>query len=366
MEIKSFYFISISFILLSLISAISVSSSEAKEKKRILVVSSYHKEYAWSKETNEGLCSSLMKFGYFDNKKQVDEYTRNDYAETSKMVIKKVWMDAKRKTDKQEKIEATARITRVAKELNPDMIMLGDDDAGQYIGPQFLDTTVPIVFWGINNTPVKYGLVDSIDKPGHNATGIYQSGYYAESIILLKKIAPKIKTFAILTDDTSTGRSHQKAIEALARETELPVKWVESFATSDFSQWKKKALELQKKVDAFFIAQYSALKDEAGKPVPPEEVAKWYTAHIKVPEATNQDQFVKQGMLSCVNDSAFNQGYEAGVVANDILTNGANPATYPARAPKPGGAVVNKARAKGLGIELTDKMGIDQLIDQEK
>ena len=62
------------------------------------MVSSYLKDYLWSQETNEGFCAAMLKFGYFDNKDQADKYTKNDYVETSRVIIKKLWMDACDKT----------------------------------------------------------------------------------------------------------------------------------------------------------------------------------------------------------------------------------------------------------------------------
>ncbi len=332
-------------------------------KERFVVVSSYHREYLWSQETNIGFCDAMRRAGYFNSAEQADEYSRNDYVETPTVIVKKLWMDTKRKKSRQEKLQATAEITRVIKEFKPTLIFLGDDDAAQYVGNQFLDTKVPIVFWGINNTPVKYGLVDSLEKPGHNVTGVYQPGYYRESLLLLKKIVPSVKTFAILTDDTTAGRSHYKAIEYLAQQKNLPLTLVETVITGDYEQFKSRVLELQKRVDAFFVAQYSSLLDKTGKYVTAYDVAAWYLAHVKIPETAEQGQFVKQGMLCGADDSGYNQGYEAVMVAADLLSKGANPATYPVRVPKRGALMVNRERANMLGITLTPEMGIEQYIE---
>jgi putative ABC transport system substrate-binding protein len=333
-------------------------------KKRILVVSSYHREYRWSQETHQGFCDAMLKYGYFDSKNQVKKYTKNDYVETKKAIVKKMWMDTKRKKGKQEKVETTARVTKEAKKFKPDFIFLGDDDAAKYIGNQFLDSRIPIVFWGVNNTPVKYGLVDTKERPGHNVTGIYQTGYYKESLLLLKKVVPSVKTFAVLTDDTIAGRSHYKAIEYLARQGALPLKLVETVVTGDYEKFKAKALELQSKVDAFFIAQYSSLRDKSGNYVSAYEIANWYMTHIKIPETAEQGQFVRQGMLCGADDSGYNQGFAAVGVAHDILSKGANPATYATRAPKRGALIVNRQRATMLGIILTKDMGIEEYVEK--
>lgn len=339
-------------------------TKKERAKKRLIVVSSYHREYLWSQETNQGLCDALLKFGYFDNKTQAEEYTRTDYIETSGVIVKKLWMDAKRKKSREEKVASTSRITKVVREFGPDLIFLGDDDAAEYIGNQFLDTKTPIVFWGVNNTPVKYGLVDRKERPGHNVTGIYQPGYYTESLELLRKIVPQVKTFAVLTDDSTAGRSHYKAIEYLAQQGLLPLTLKETVITGDYELFKSRALELQSNVNAFFIAQYSSLRDKDGNNVSAYEVAEWYLKNIKIPETAEQGQFVRQGMLCGADDSGYNQGLEAGAVAHDILNKGAGPAAYPVRAPRRGVLIANKQRAAMLGISLAPVMGIEEYVDE--
>ena len=122
-------------------------------------------------------------------------------------------------------------------------------------------------------------------------------------------------------------------------------------------------MDLQKKVDAFFVAQYTGLKDEKGNHISAEKVAQWYITHINIPEVTVAGHFVKTGLLCAADDSGFNQGYEAVVIGHDILENGADPATYPPRAPKRGALMVNRQRAEMLGLTLTDSMGIEEYIE---
>lgn len=341
------------------------AAAQPKEDKvRLLVVSSYHREYAWSQETNAGLCAAMLKFGYFENQMQAEEFSQKDHVETAAVVVTKLWMDTKRKKSKKEKAQATADIKKFTDQFNPDLILLGDDNAANYVGNQFLDAKIPIVFWGVNNTPVKYGIVEDIQKPGHNITGVYQPGYILESIGFLKSILPDTKSVALLSDATTSGRNHAKKIEHLAYSKQLPFELRASVITNDFEEWQRKALELQNKVDAFFLAQYSGLTDKNGTPVPAENVAAWYLHNIQIPEAVSQGQFIKQGMLCGADDSGFNQGYEAVVMAHDILTNGLNPAEYPCRAPHRGPLMVNRQRAAMLGIELSESMGIEEYIEK--
>jgi putative ABC transport system substrate-binding protein len=350
------------FLGLSLMTAVPAAPAKEPAKKRILLVSSYHPEHLWSQETDEGFCAALLKYGYFDNRDQIAEYQANGAVETSRAVIKKLWMDSKRKTTKAELTKTTLTVAVSARKFRPDIIFLGDDEAGNYIGNQFLDTGIPVVFWGFNNNPVKYGLVDTAERPGHNVTGVYQSGYYRESLQFLKKLAPNITTFAILTDDSPSGRAHQKGIEFYSRQGVLPMKLIGTVATNDFERWKRGALTLQKKAGAFFVAEYSSLKDDKGNTVSSSDVAQWYHENIKIPEAT-LGIFVKQGLLCAVDESGYSQAFEAVSIGRDILEKGANPSTYPTRTPKRGALMVNVQRAKALGIELADGMGIEEYVE---
>ena len=350
--------------LVFLVCVIARAGSAVAEEKRVrfFVASSYHREYPYSQETNQGLCDAMLKFGYLDNQAQADEYTKNDYIESSKAVIKKMWMDTKRKSSKGEMEAAAIRITEEIKTFKPDLLLLGDDNAANYIGNQFLDMGLPIVFWGVNNTPLKYGLVDSIERPGHNVTGVVELGYYTETLQLLKTLIPAAKTFAILSDESETGRSHYKAIEDLAREGVLPLQWVVTASTSEFSVWKQKALELQEKVDAFFIAQFNALKDEGGHPVSGDDVVRWYLTHIKRPEAARIGHFVREGLLCSASQPSSLQGFDAVVMAHEILANGRSPATYPPIIRTGGVSIVNARRAALLGIVLTPEMEIQESV----
>ena len=201
--------------------ALSVGQVRAQaaptKKKRIFIVSSYHREYIWSQSTQKGLNAAMRKFGYLDNDAQADALVKNDRVESSHTVIGKAWMDTKRHDSGAEMAGATARIMGEIRAFKPDLVLLGDDNAARFIGGQLLDSPTPVVFWGINGLPLKYGLVDSMDSPGRNVTGVWQQGYHKESLDLLKRLVPKAQTFAILACDSESARPNAKMIEQLAQ-----------------------------------------------------------------------------------------------------------------------------------------------------
>jgi len=335
-----------------------------QEKKSIFVVSSYHKSYLWSQSTQKGLIEAMLNYGYLDNPQQAEAFTQNDRIESSKAIIEKVWMDTKRKHSLQEIAETTVRIMELIDAFKPDLVLLGDDNAANYIGNQLLDTPIPVVFWGINGLPLKYGLVESMDNPGHNITGVWQIGYARESLDLLKKLAPEIETFALLACDSETSRPRAKQIQYRARKGELPLELVDVVITNSFSIFKTRVLELASRVDAFFVLNHDTFKDDQGNHVDMLDVGKWYLENVKKPETSPEGQFVREGLLSSASDSGYNQSYRAFEMAFDILEQGLNPSRMRTITPKPGPLIVNRMRAESLGISLDGKMGlIDEIVE---
>ena len=341
------------------------AAQASASKKRIFVVSSYHRSYLWSQSTQKGVSAALRALGYLATDAQVRQLEQSDQVESAKAVIKKDWMDTKRKDSRSDMASATARITAAIKAFSPDLVMLGDDNAAKYIGGQLLDSKTPVVFWGINGLPLKYGLVDNMDTPGRNVTGVWQSGYHQESLDLLKRWVPSAKTFAILACDSESSRPNVKMIEQLSQRGSLPLKLVDKVLTNSLDEFKSRALALSKQVDAFFVLNHDTLRDAKGNHVDMLEVGRWYLQNIRIPEASHEDQFVLEGMLLTANDSGYNQGYMAMEMAHGILDKGLSPARMAVRTPERGPYLVNRNRAKALGIKLDDAMYlIDEVVDK--
>lgn len=332
-------------------------------KIRLLVVDSYHREYLWSQATQEGLSAAMLQYGYLDNPQQVDELAARDGLESSRTVVRKEWMDTKRKYTPAELAESTARISKVVEEFKPDLILLGDDNAANYIGNQFLEGPIPMIFWGVNGWPLKYGLLDSVEKPGHNVTGVWQSGYYRESLELLHQLVPDAETFAILACNSETARAKVKAIIDLDAKRELPLTLVDVVKTNSYEEFQAQALELAETVDAFFVLNHDTMKDTNGAHVDMLTVGRWYLEHVRKPETSDEAQFVQEGMLCVADDSGYNQAFEAFKVAVDVLEKGRKPGEISARSPGRGPLMVNRHRARTLGLTIPPFAHVDQYVE---
>lgn len=332
-------------------------------RKRIYIIDSYHPEYLWSQETAAGSGQALLDMKFLDNAQQLNELGQRNYIESSKAVVRKAWMDTKRRNSRREIADATARIVNDVKTFRPDIIVLGDDNAANFVGNYFMDTDVPMVFWGINGSPQKYGLIDSLDNPGHNVTGIYQAGYIKECLEFLVQLAPQIKTFASLSDDSETGRARTKELQLLASRGELPLVLKQSVVTNAFASWKSSIERLAPEIDAFVMFNHNTLKDSDGQVVDQLQAGQWYLDNVKKPDCSDARQFVREGILLAVDDSGYKQGYEAVAYVYDILMKGVAPAQLPVKSPARGKVMANRHRAAALGISLDGADFIEEFVE---
>jgi putative ABC transport system substrate-binding protein len=101
--------------------------------------------------------------------------------------------------------------------LAPEVIMAAGSTAA---GPAIRATrTIPIVF-AIVPDPVGAGFVDSLARPGGNATGFasFEYGIAAKWVELLKAVGPNLTRVGVLRDPAITaGIGQFEAIEAVAR-----------------------------------------------------------------------------------------------------------------------------------------------------
>lgn len=350
--------------LVVLLAVLLALPADAQQRRRIFIVDSYDRGYLWSQSTHRGVVRAMMDYGYLATEAQAGALLRDDGVSSDKVVIEKAWMDTKRRNSRRHLAEATRDIMARIADFKPDLVLLGDDNATNFIGNRLLDSEVPVVFWGVNGLPLKYGLVDSMDNPGHNVTGVWQSGYHKESLEFLSRLVPQARTFAILASDSVTARANVKQIQHLARGGKLPMRLVDTVITRSFSEFKARALDLASRVDAFFVVNHDTLVDENNRHVDMLTVGRWYLTNIRKPEASHEDQFVREGMLLTANDSGFNQGYRAFEMAYDILEQGLNPSRMRTVTPQRGPLMINRQRARMLGIAIEGADYIDQIVDE--
>ncbi len=238
-----------------------------------------------------------------------------------------------------------AEIRRHAEELAalaPDVILA---HATPTVGPLLQVTrTVPIVFPVIVD-PVGAGFVESLARPGGNATGFtaFEYGMSGKWLELLKEIAPGTTRVAVLRDPAiASGIGQFGAIQAVAPSLKVELSPVDV----------RDAGEIESAVTAF------AHSANGGLIVTPSALTTRYrdlivalAARHKLPAAYANRYFVTGGGLTFYGPDFIDQYRRAAGYVDRILK-GEKPADMPVQAPTKYELVVNLKTAKALGLEV--------------
>ena len=238
-----------------------------------------------------------------------------------------------------------ASIRRHAAELatlSPDVILA---HGASTVGPLLQVTrSVPIVFPVVGD-PVAAGFVDSLARPGGNATGFLAFEYSLSGkwLELLKEIAPGVTRSAVLRDPTTpTGPAMFGVIQAVASSLRVEVNPVNM----------RDASEIERAVTAF------ARSPNGGLIVTPSGLADHHrhliitlAARHKLPAVYCERSFVAAGGLICYGPDFVDQFRRAAVYVDRILK-GEKPADLPVQAPTKYETVLNLKTAKALGLAV--------------
>jgi putative ABC transport system substrate-binding protein len=226
--------------------------------------------------------------------------------------------------------------------LGPDVIVAPGTST---VGPLMQVTkTIPIVF-PIIADPVAGGFVDSLARPGHNATGfmLFEYSISGKWLELLKQIAPDVTRVAVLGDpSTPTGPAQFGVIQAVA-----PMLRVEVSALN-----KHDADDIERSITAFAQTPNGGLILTAGGPaLVHRDLIISLAARYKLPAVYFERAFVTAGgLLSYGPDRIEMYRRAAGYV--DRILKGEKPADMPVQAPTKYQLVINLKTAKALGLNV--------------
>jgi putative tryptophan/tyrosine transport system substrate-binding protein len=238
-----------------------------------------------------------------------------------------------------------AEIRRQAAELvalAPDVILA----AGDSTMPPLLEVTraVPIVF-PVSTDPVGAGYVDSLARPGGNATGfmVFEFGMVGKFLELLKEIAPGVTRVAVLRDTTiPSGAAQFGVIQAAALSLRMEVIPINMPSIS----------EIEQSVETFAHSQNGGLIVTASAAtLRYRDLIITLAARHKLPAVYWERFFaVAGGLISFGPDLIDNYRHAAGYV--DRILKGAKPADLPVQAPTKYETVINLKTAKALSLNV--------------
>ena len=204
--------------------------------------------------------------------------------------------------------------------------------------------TVPIVFANVAD-PVGAGFVDSLSRPGGNATGFMQFEYSLSGkwLELLKQIAPGVTRAAILRDPAQTAGVGQFAvIQSVASPVGIEVIPVNMHDPGDI---ERSVAAFARTPNGGLILTSSALA------VRHRELIIALAARHKLPAVYYRRYFVTSGgLISYGYDLVDQYGRAAGYV--DRILRGEKPADLPVQAPTKYELVINLKTARALGLTV--------------
>ena len=202
-------------------------------------------------------------------------------------------------------------------------------------------TTIPIVFT-IAGDPVKLGLVDSLNRPGGNATGVTTlvSLIVAKQFEALHEAVPKTTVIGCLVNPTNPNvetatKEAQEAARALGIELNVLNATTEHEIDTAFTILAQKRAGAVVVSDALFNSRLEKLVAVA--------------AHHAVPTIYQYREFAAVGGLMSYGTSLADAYRHAGVYSGRILK-GARPADLPVQQSTKVELVINMKTAKSLGL----------------
>jgi putative tryptophan/tyrosine transport system substrate-binding protein len=226
--------------------------------------------------------------------------------------------------------------------LAPDVILAG----GGAVVPSLLQATrtVPIVFTGTPD-PVGAGFVESLARPGGNATGftIYEYGISGKWLELLKEIAPHVTRAAVIRDPTiAAGAGQLGAIQSVAPSLGVDLR---PLGVRDAGEIERAITAFAHSPNGGLIVTGSALA------VVHRELITTLAARYRLPAVYTLPLMANAGgLISYGPDSIDPYRRAAGYV--DRILKGEKPADLPVQAPTKYELVINLKTAKTLGLEV--------------
>jgi len=205
-------------------------------------------------------------------------------------------------------------------------------------------TTIPIVF-SVGEDPVKLGLVDSLARPGGNATGIniFTVEVTAKRLGLLHDLVPKSVRIAVLVNPANApiAETTLRDIPEAARALGLQIHIVNASTSREIEA--AFAALVREQADALFVAGDAFFNSRRVQ-------LATLAAHYRIPAAYSLREAVEAGGLMSYGADRADMYRQVGVYTGQILK-GAKPAELPVLQSSKFECVINAQTARLLGIE---------------
>ena len=231
--------------------------------------------------------------------------------------------------------------------LSPDVVLA---TAGSIVGAfQHASRTVPIVFVTTID-PVGGGWVESLSRPGSNATGFaaFEFSMSGKWLELLKEIAPWVKRVAVIRDPSvPAGSGGLAAIQTVAPSFGVELTPV-GVRTTD---------EIERGITAFARSANGGLivVGPASSVERHRDLIITLAAKHRLPAVYSFRTYVAQGALMAYGPDPYDTFRRSASYVDRILK-GAKPADLPVQRPTKLELVINLKTAKALGLTIPETL----------
>lgn len=286
---------------------------------RMAYINSYHEGYGPSDDVMEGITETLQK---------------------ENVELKTFYLDAKRKTTRAEIEEKVQSILEEICEFKPGLLIVSDDNAVKdLVVPYFNNTSLPVVFCGVNWSAEQYQL-------GSNVTGMLEVLPLRECLAEIMANYPESKKLVVLSENSLSEQNNRILLDTLYRNLDLEVTY--SLA-EDFETWKTMYLEGSKSAGIIYLPTNGAIKNWNN-----EEALRFVDENTKVPVVTCDDFMMPYAVFG-LTKVAREQGEWAAQTALQIRA-GKSPADFPYAKNTHTKAWLNNKLADKIAFRMSEKM----------
>jgi len=230
--------------------------------------------------------------------------------------------------------------------LAPDVILAAT--SASVAALQQVTRTVPIVFVQVID-PVSAGFVESLPRPGGNATGftVFDYGISAKWLELLKEISAHVTRAAVIRDPATAAQLGQVgAIQSVAPSLGIELRPVDA----------REAGDIERAVTAFARSGNGGLIVlSGGASLAHRELIVTLAARERLPAVYTDRVFVNAGGLISYDPNRL-ELYRRAAGYIDRILKGEKPADLPVQAPTKYELVINLKTAKALGLSVPESL----------
>ena len=200
---------------------------------------------------------------------------------------------------------------------------------------------IPVIMGAVSD-PVGSGLVDSLENPGGNVTGVMNKAPVEDQLTFLKEILPETQEVGLLYSSgednaRAEGERAQKAVEALGMNAT-------TYKVSNTNEIQQMVATMADEVDVIYLPTDNTIASAFNTVVSEAD-------RYDIPLIPTVDNMIAQGGLATIGISQTKLGVESGRVAAEVL-DGKDPAEYPVYIVKGGDQLINIQKAEDLGITI--------------